>query len=208
MSEKFAGGNPADGQYWENRYRAGETGWDLGAASPPLKAYFDQLTNKGLKILVPGAGNGYEAAYLWDKGFKNVYVLDFAPSALENFRQHCPGFPESQLIAADFFGFQGGGFDLVVEQTFFCALPPTRRQDYFNKMHNLLNNNGKLVGLLFATVMDREGPPFGGTAPEYLGYMEGLFKPSAIGICYNSIKPRQGNELFMILVKITQPTPP
>ena len=46
---------------WDNRYLNNDIGWDLGTVSPPLKAYFDQLENKELKILIPGGGNAHEA---------------------------------------------------------------------------------------------------------------------------------------------------
>jgi Thiopurine S-methyltransferase (TPMT). len=49
---------------WQERYLNQQTGWDIGEISQPLKAYFDQLTDKRMRILVPGGGNGYEAAYL------------------------------------------------------------------------------------------------------------------------------------------------
>ena len=63
-------------QYWSSRYAEERTGWDIGHPSTPLKEYIDQLQNKNLKILIPGAGNAYEAEYLFEQGFKNVYVLD------------------------------------------------------------------------------------------------------------------------------------
>ena len=55
------------------------TGWDIGGPSTPLVKYFDQLADKQRKILIPGAGNAYEAEYLWAQGFSNVHVLDIAP---------------------------------------------------------------------------------------------------------------------------------
>ena len=61
--------------FWDNKYKSGKTGWDIGSISTPLKKYFDQLTNKELKILIPGGGNSYEAEYLHKLGFKNVYVV-------------------------------------------------------------------------------------------------------------------------------------
>ncbi len=64
--------------YWEDRYTNNQIGWNIGYASTPLRTYFDQIKDKSLKILIPGAGNGYEAEYLWNNGFKNVYVLDFS----------------------------------------------------------------------------------------------------------------------------------
>jgi hypothetical protein len=54
-----------DKSYWEEKFIKNETGWDIGYVSTPLKEYFDQLTNKDLKILIPGSGNGYEAEYLF-----------------------------------------------------------------------------------------------------------------------------------------------
>lgn len=43
-------------EYWNQRYLNNASQWDLGAVSPPLKAYFDQLSNKDISILIPGAG--------------------------------------------------------------------------------------------------------------------------------------------------------
>lgn len=186
-------------QFWNNRYCDQSTGWDLGEVSPPIKAYIDQLTDKGLKILIPGCGNAYEAEYLFRQGFGNVYVLDFAPLALENFKRRFPEFPESQMIVGDFFD-QNGQYDLIIEQTLFCAIDPKLRLMYAKKCAELLNDKGKLVGLFF----DREfenGPPFGGSKDEYLNYFKDYFSSISFEKCYNSVAPRAGSELFAILVK-------
>ncbi|MFS4468005.1 hypothetical protein [Maribacter sp. 2210JD10-5] len=45
--------------YWTKRYHEEETGWDIGYPSTPLKAYIDQLEDKMISILIPGAGNAY-----------------------------------------------------------------------------------------------------------------------------------------------------
>ena len=55
--------------FWSARYQQGNTGWDIGEISTPLKEYIDQLENMELKILIPGAGNSYEAEYLFNSGF-------------------------------------------------------------------------------------------------------------------------------------------
>ena len=57
------------GNYWNNQYESGKTGWDLGMASPALVKYIDSLPNKDARILIPGCGNAYEAQYLLDQGF-------------------------------------------------------------------------------------------------------------------------------------------
>ena len=107
--------------FWHNKYISNATGWDLGKVSPPLKTYFDQLEYKSIKILIPGAGNSYEAQYLFENGFTNIYILDIAKPPLDNLKRRVPNFPESSLVHKDFFKYSGH-FDLIVEQTFFCAL--------------------------------------------------------------------------------------
>lgn len=187
--------------YWTERYGKGETGWDIGYVSTPIKEYIDQLQNKELKILVPGAGNAYEAEYLWNSGFKNVWVLDFSKTPLIHLQERVPEFPASQLIHADFFDHKGE-YDLIIEQTFFCALPPRLRSDYVIKTADLLKPNGKLVGLLFQIPLNNDKPPFGGSKEEYLKLFEKSFQSIKMETAYNSIPPRQGNELFIKMTKI------
>jgi SAM-dependent methyltransferase len=185
-----------DASYWQSRYLEGQTGWDLGAPSTPLKEFIDQLTDKDLRILIPGAGNSYEAEYLFTKGFNNVFVVDFAAAPLAAFANRVPGFPESQLIQKDFFQLEGQ-FDLILEQTFFCAINPSLRSGYARHMHHLLKPGGTLAGLLFDCEMEKEGPPFGGNRAEYLAYFSPLFDLKRFESAQNSIAPRAGRELFM-----------
>jgi len=186
-----------DQAFWSEKYQSNKMGWDLGMVSPPIKAYIDQLTNKKLSILIPGAGNAYEAAYLFEQGFEDVTILDLAKEPLDNFRDRVPEFPTEQLIQQDFFKHKGQ-YDLIIEQTFFCALDPSLRMDYIHKMKALLKSGGKLVGLLFDFRLSENGPPFGGDADAYSLAFEKEFKLTTLAPCYNSIKPRLGNELFII----------
>ncbi len=189
-----------DETYWDNRYKNGTTGWDIGHISTPLKTYFDQLEDRSLQILIPGGGNSYEAQYLFEKGFQNVFVLDLSETALSNIQKRMPSFPKEQLIHQNFFDFEGS-FDLIIEQTFFCALHPSLRKAYAEKMHQLLQPKGKLVGLLFDFPLTEEGPPFGGSLQEYDSYFSPLFKIDLLERAYNSIPPRAGKELFLKLLK-------
>lgn len=189
-----------DKQFWSARYEQQKTGWDIGYVSTPIKEYIDQLDNKFLKILIPGAGNAYEAAYLFEQGFENVFVLDIAKQPLENLKNRLPSFPIGQLINQDFFN-HTTTYDLIIEQTFFCALSPKLRAEYAQKMSELLVKNGKLVGLLFDFPLTEKGPPFGGSKSEYLDYFKPYFDIKIMERSYNSIKPRQGTELFVIFTK-------
>jgi SAM-dependent methyltransferase len=186
--------------YWEERYQKNEIGWDVGTISTPLKEYIDQIEDKSIKILIPGAGNSHEFEYLITKGFHNVFVLDFAQSPLDNIQKRMPNCNTNQLIKSDFFEHEGT-YDLIIEQTFFCALDPSLRKDYVQKMKELLNPNGKLVGLLFQFPLTEVGPPFGGSKQEYVSIFENDFHLKTFETAHNSIKPREGNELFFIFTK-------
>lgn len=187
-----------DKEFWENKYRDDKAGWDIGSVSTPIKEYIDQLENKDLKILIPGAGNSYEGEYLHQQGFTNVWLCDLAPSSFKNFKNRVPEFPEDHLLAGDFFELSGA-FDLILEQTFFCALDPALRPKHAKKMHELLEQGGRLVGLLFDAPLNEDHPPFGGNKKEYLGYFEPLFQIYKMDSCYNSIESRAGRELFINL---------
>jgi methyl halide transferase len=186
--------------YWSNRYLNNQIGWDVGEITTPIKQYLDQVHDQQLAILFPGAGNSYEAAYCHQLGFKNVHILDVAEQPLLNFKNKNPEFPLNNIHHQDFFA-HIGTYDLIIEQTFFCALSPELRMNYVKKMHELLKPQGKLVGLLFNKIFENQEPPFGGVKEDYVKYFEPFFKIIKIENCYNSILPRQGNELFIILQK-------
>ncbi len=189
--------------FWDKKYITSKTGWDVGEITTPLKEYFDQLTNKKVKILIPGCGNAYEAEYLFKNEFLNIYVLDYSNYALCNFSNRVPKFPKNQLLNNDFFDLQGN-FDIIIEQTFFCAINKNLRPDYFLKMYDLLNKNGKLVGLLFDDTLNNDHPPYGGSKIEYIQYFEPYFEIKVFETAYNSIKSRFGREIFMILKKMNK----
>jgi len=184
--------------FWTQRYRQQETGWDIGYVSTPIKAYLDQVEDLSINMLIPGAGNAYEAEYAWQKGFKNVWVVDIAEEPLKHLAERVPDFPKSQLMHQDFFEHEGS-YDLIIEQTFFCALNPQLRETYARKMKSLLKPEGKLVGLLFNVPLNDDRPPFGGHQPEYQALLEKYFEIHTMSEAHNSIPPRLGKELFIQL---------
>ena len=186
--------------YWETKYTNKSTGWDIGSISTPLEAYFSQLSTNDINILIPGAGNSYEAEYLHHQKFKTVDVIDIASQPLQNLKYRVPTFQAENLIQNDFFK-HSKKYNLIIEQTFFCALHPENRVNYAQKMIDLLEDNGKLVGLLFDYELTENGPPFGGCLDEYLELFSPYFHIKVLERCYNSIKPRFGRELFFIFEK-------
>lgn len=202
LRKQFINNMNLDQHFWEERYANQQTEWDLGEISPPLKAYFDTLTNKHIAILIPGCGNAHEAAYLLSLEFTNITLIDIAISAVNSITNKLHSHIKSgalKVIHGDFFDYQGQ-FDLILEQTFFCAINPPLRVDYAKKMHDLLSLNGVLAGVLFNREFEG-GPPFGGNIHEYKTIFTPYFSKISIVPCEHSAKPRAGNEVFIELFK-------
>lgn len=187
-----------DKAYWQQRYDEQTTGWDIGRISDPLKAYIDQLEDQQLRLLIPGCGYGHEARYLAEKGFTNVTVIDLVDDAIQPLRAACPAV---SCITGDFFALDSAEpFDLILEQTLFCAIDPALRQRYIEQVAHLLNPGGKYVGVLFDRAFEG-GPPFGGSSAEYALYLQPHFSSFSLSPCYNSIPQRTGTEVFVKAVK-------
>ncbi|RPD50371.1 methyltransferase domain-containing protein [Hymenobacter sediminis] len=192
-----------DAAYWQQRYLAGQTGWDTGGITPPLQDYFRQLgPPDARRILIPGAGRAYEAEYLHRQGWPSVWVADVAAAPLHDLQQRVPDFPAQHLLQADFFQLPPTPpYDLIVEQTFFCALNPHQRPAYARQCAHLLRPGGTLMGLLFDTEFSQPGPPFGGSKEEYRRYFAPYFDFVHFDTATNSLPPRRGRELFICLKK-------
>ena len=191
-------------EFWSERYKTDQTGWDLGTVSTPIKEYVDQLTNKDLKILIPGCGMGYEAEYLHEQGFTNVHIIDLSIEPLNAFKERVKDFPTEHIHKGDFFAHEGK-YDLILEQTMFCAIDPALRSNYAEAVNKLLNPLGKLVGVLFDFPLE-SGPPYGGSKEEYLEHFQAHFDEVSIERCYNSIPPRADREFFIKLCKVSHPS--
>ena len=180
--------------YWSKRYQRNQIGWDLGEVSKPLITIFQTL-NKEDKILIPGCGNAYEAAFLFNKGFQNVHIIDIAIEPLLNFKKHNKEFPKNQIIYGDFFDHQAN-YDVIIEQTFFCAIHPKQRNSYARKCSELINEKGTLKGVLFNRSFEG-GPPYGGSEAEYHTIFKKYFNTVQIKSCNESIEPRMGYEVYI-----------
>lgn len=184
--------------FWDKRYKEQETGWDIGFPSPAIAEYVNQLSWRDKPVLIPGCGNAHEAEYLLKQGFSNLTVIDIAPSLTDALKVK---FGEEvnkgiHIITGNFFDLTGE-YELILEQTFFCALDPSLRTAYVRKMHSLLVKGGRLAGVLFNKKFDEDGPPFGGTLEAYQQLFAPLFTFKTLEPCYNSIEKRKDAELFI-----------
>jgi SAM-dependent methyltransferase len=190
---------------WESRYAASDTPWDIGGPSPPLVAALGrgEIAGPG-RALVPGCGAGHDVRLLAAHGFEAVGV-DFAPSAVRGARARAAavGSRGATFERRDLFALPpslAGRFDLVFEQTCFCAVLPSRRDAYVAAVHRALRPGGLLAGL-FYVIRPEEGPPFG-TTPEEVRrrfVAGGLFALESARIAAESVPARQGKEWFALL---------
>ena len=192
-----------DASYWNDRYTEGRTGWDIGEANRGLIDYVASRFDKSTRILIPGAGAGHEAEALWRAGYLHTYVLDWSDRAFTAMRQRLMHRPplkldhQTRLIVSDFFQ-HNGRYDLILEQTFMCAIDPGLRKSYVRHAAELLRPSGTWAGVLF----DREfegGPPFGGSREEYTELFSRHFAIEHLATYQHSIAPRAGHEVFGIM---------
>lgn len=181
--------------YWDTRYREGDTPWDLGYASPPLMDYCRKIKNKSIKILIPGCGNAYEFKKLKEMGFESIFICDISEAVIGKLKNEIDRHYHSFIFHSDFFALNEK-FDLILEQTFFCALDPSQRDLYCQKAKSLLTPQGTIAGVLFNKSFDFQEPPFGGHISEYVPLFSRYFSHIDFKFCENSIRPRAGSELF------------
>ncbi|GCD77017.1 MAG: methyltransferase domain-containing protein [Thermaurantimonas sp.] len=194
-----------DQAYWTERWLKGETGWDIGHPSPALIDFAVNHIPTDARILIPGAGNAYEAEELLHLGYSHVYVVDISEVPLRNLKKRFPDFPTNQLLHNDYFNLEGYQFDFILEQTFYCALNPSLRDNYVRKSYELLTSDGQMAGLLFDFPLTEAGPPFGGCYEEYLDRFSRYFEILTLEKTNKSIQPRMGKEFFFH-VKKKKPT--
>ena len=157
----FVSRDPNNSCFWDERFSKKFTPWDKGAVPQDLRDFVLTATGK-MRTLIPGCGNGYEAAFLAQAGW-DVTAIDFSPAAVKS-AQMAIGEWSRHVIEADFFEYQPAQPpELIYERAFFCALPPVRRQDIVQRWAELLPPGALLAGYFFFDTnadASKKGPPF------------------------------------------------
>ncbi len=186
---------------WERWYQAGDTPWDLGGPTPVFARLIREARLTPGKLLIPGAGRGYDALAFAQAGFE-VTSVDLAPSACQALRERAEkAGVELEVRQGDFFALdEAATYDLVMEYTFYCAIAPSQRQAYRDQMARLLKPGGLLFGLYFPLnkPLDAGGPPFGVRREAIEASFTEYFDLVHAEQPEDSIKPRRGNEILMI----------
>lgn len=158
--------------YWAERYESGRTGWDMGHETPVFRGLRARgefplppaVNGQATRLWVPGCGYGHDAVAFALAGY-DVTAVDFAEQPLQVLQEAAARAGAAvEVVQADVFALPGerfaGTFDVALEYTCYCALPPERRADYVRVIADSLVPGGWFVGLLFPVDGRSGGPPF------------------------------------------------
>ncbi|MBM3875571.1 MAG: methyltransferase domain-containing protein [Verrucomicrobia bacterium] len=162
---------------WEDRYQRADTPWEKGEPSPGLVDWLAAHPQSAVAtVLVPGCGMGHDARAFAAAGFIAT-GLDIAPSAVRLAREKTT----AAGLKADF---QPGDFladkpfarvDWIFEHTCYCAINPTRREDYARAVLRWLKPGGQFLAVHYL-IPDTDGPPFGTTRDEVVARFSPRFE--------------------------------
>lgn len=188
--------DPAGAAFWEARYRAGFTPWDAGQV-PTLLAEYVERSAPPRAVLVPGCGSAHEVGFMAARGW-NVEAIDFSAAAVAA-AQALLGPHARRVREADFFGggLAAGGYDLVYERAFLCALPRRMWAGWGARMAELIEPGGTLAGFFFFDDGGR-GPPFGLGAAELAPLLDANFQLEEERVPGDSIAVFSGKEKWMV----------
>jgi cyclopropane fatty-acyl-phospholipid synthase-like methyltransferase len=201
MAEKKNGYLQED---WQRHYDEGDLGWDLGQVAPPFIKLFESKTILPGKTLIPGCGRGHEVIYLAENGFE-VTAVDYSPGAVNHLKSTVQERNlKCEVLHLDFFGIDSshnGVYDLLIEQTFFCAISPEQRSSYVSTVARALKKGGMLAGLFYNTGEEEGGPPFNTTREDIKKYFSDSFEIRQLSKAEDSAEQRKNKEWLAILIK-------
>lgn len=190
-------------KFWSDIYRTEENpGFNLGEPAAALKDMLPRLKLTKSRVLVPGCGEGHDAAFFASQGHI-VTAVDFSPLAIERAKKLYGHMENLTFVQADVFKLPQSfdqSFDLVFEHTCYCAINPTLRKNLVRVWNRCLTETGMLMGVFFA-FEKRTGPPFGGSEWELRQRLKDTYQPIFWGRWKQSVPRRQGKELFIYCKK-------
>jgi len=158
--------------------------------------------------MVPGAGAGHDAIALARRGW-TVTAIDLVPelAGLVGPQLERNG---GRYLTGDAIEFQWsgsaeeGGFDLIWDHTFFCAIDPERRHPWGARVSELLRPGGKYVSLVFPVGKPREegGPPFGMDESAVSGALGSLFRIEECTPVSRPVARRQWREHWLEATRV------
>jgi len=189
---------------WDSDYQNGTDFWDLGGPHPTFKRLASNGQFKPGRLLVLGAGRGYDAREFARSGFQ-VTALDFYQTAVREMRRLAEPDAPLEVIQHDMFNLpeeMNGAFDYALEYVTFCAVQPSRRAEFADMVTRVLKPGGLYISLAFPLREFEGGPPFSVST----GQLMELFADRGFELLRrewpeDSIRPRRGFEELLIFQK-------
>jgi len=188
---------------WQKHYDEDDLTWDIGEVAPPFVRLWEQGGIPRGRMIVPGCGQGHEVRFFADQGL-DVTGVDYARGAVERLqaeldRQNIPG----RVVRQDFFELDSthdSRYDILLEQTFFCAIHPDQRSNYMETACRILKPRGWLIGLFYATGQEG-GPPFNTTDQDIRALFADRFQFLKLEKCDHSHGRREGKEWLSVMIR-------
>lgn len=190
-------------EYWENVYHTdGNPSWNLLEPAKALKEMLPKLKLPKSRILVLGGGEGHDASLFAEAGHL-VTVVDFSKVAIVKGRERYKNLSNLNFVLENIFNLDttwNHSYDLVVEHTCFCAIPPSQRKQLVDIYARVLHDQGQLMGVFFA-MLKRAGPPYGSSELEIKNHLDKKFQILVANRFRKSVPRREGRELYILAQK-------
>ena len=188
---------------WQKHYAQDDLRWDLGQVAPPFVRLWEENSLGKGRAIIPGCGQGHEVVFLAGNGFQ-VTGLDYAPGAVELLSRSLKekGL-QADILHQDFFELDGdhvAQYDLMLEQAFFCAIHPSKRDAYVETAVRILKKDGLLAALFYETG-EEGGPPFNTTPSDILEHFSDKFHIESLEKSPDSVEKRKDKEWLGLLRK-------
>ena len=191
-----------EAQFWQELYETNNSPWDMGHETPVFRRLAESGQFPPGKMMVLGAGAGYDAHLFARHGFE-VTAVDFAETAVVQMKAlENPQYPIT-IIQGDIFELPKSmthQFDYILEYTCYCAIHPKRRDEYADLAFRLLKPNGRWIALSFPIGKRSGGPPYVVQPDQVIERMtEHGFTLLYRELPHDSVKPRLGIEELLVM---------
>jgi methyl halide transferase len=192
---------------WDANYEQGTDGWDLGRPTPVFQRLLLRRDLLPGRIIVLGAGRGYDAREFARHGFP-VTAVDFSAHAVQEMHRLASAEAPVEILQQDIFTLPevfNHSFDYVLEYTCFCAIDPSRRAEYADLVMRLLKPGGIYIDLAFPLDGRKGGPPFAVSVKEMIDLFQARgFKLISREKPGESIPRRRDAEELLLFRKVSQ----
>ena len=135
-----------------------------------------QTLDPNTRVLVPGCGCGHDAAAWARAGFETTGV-DLSELALNQAGERYQSIPGLAFFPGNFLEDEPQEpYDLIFEHTLYCAIDPSRRDEYAQALMRWLKPDGHFLAIHFTFPLTEEGPPFGASREEIIDRFSDSFE--------------------------------